>query len=53
LGSGTNILREFSKLTTDDDRFALDLNALYKKYEIASKADQARSFLQTSVKKFV
>jgi len=47
------MLREFSKLTTDDDRFALDLNALYKKYEIEAKADQARNILQTSVKKFV
>uniref|UniRef100_A0A2S2PLM0 Uncharacterized protein n=1 Tax=Schizaphis graminum TaxID=13262 RepID=A0A2S2PLM0_SCHGA len=51
LGSGTNMLKEFSRLTTDDDRFALDLNALYKKYEIASKADQARSFLQTQFKR--
>jgi len=46
------MLKEFSKLTTDDDRFALDLNALYKKYEIASKAEQARSFLQTQVNFF-
>ncbi|KAE9535937.1 hypothetical protein AGLY_007838 [Aphis glycines] len=51
LGSGTNMLKEFSKLTTDDDRFALDLNALYKKYEIESKADQARNFLQTTFKR--
>jgi len=51
LGSGTNMLREFSKLTTDDDRFALDLNALYKKYEIEAKADQARNLLQNTFKK--
>lgn len=51
LGSGTNMFREFSKLTMDDDRFALDLNALYKKYEIASKADQVRSVLQTTLKR--
>jgi len=51
LGSGTNMLKEFSRLTTDDDRFAYDLNALFKKYEIANKAEQARSFMQTQFKR--
>jgi len=44
-------LKEASKYMTDDaDRYSLDLNALYKKYEIAAKAEQARNFLHTQVK---
>lgn len=51
LGSGTNLLREFSKMITDDaDKYSLDLNSLYKKYEIAAKTEQARSYLQMQVK---
>lgn len=50
LGSGTNLLREFSKLVADDaDKYSLDLNSLYKKYEIPAKASQAKSYLQSQV----
>jgi len=52
LGTGTNLLREFSKIVTNDaDKYSLDLNSLYKKYEISAKADQAKSFLQTQYKR--
>jgi len=52
LGTGTNLLREFSKIVTDDaEKYSIDLNSLYKKYEISAKADQAKSFLQTQYKK--
>lgn len=44
-------MREASKYVTDDsDKYSLDLNALYKKYEIAAKAEQARNFLHSQVK---
>jgi len=47
-------LKEASKYITDDpDRYSLDLNALYKKYEIAMKAEQAKNFVQSQVKKIV
>lgn len=52
LGAGTNIMRELSKAVADNpDKYSFDLNHLYKKYEIASKAEQAKSFIQTQVKK--
>lgn len=51
LSSATNVGREFSKFVADDaDKYSVDLNSLYKKYEIASKAEQAKSFLQSQVK---
>lgn len=50
LNAGTNVLRDLVKLVTDDDKYSLDFNSLYKKYEIESKAEQAKSFLQSQVK---
>lgn len=51
LGTGTVLMKEFSKLVADDpDKLSLDLNSVYKKYEVAAKADQARSYLQSQVK---
>lgn len=53
LGTGTNLLREFSKIVTDDaEKYSVDLNSLYKKYEIPAKADQVKSYLQTQVTKW-
>lgn len=44
-------MKEFSKLVADDpDKLSLDLNSLYKKYEIAAKAEQAKGYMQTQVK---
>ncbi|XP_022165539.1 uncharacterized protein LOC111030389 [Myzus persicae] len=52
LGTGTVLMREASKYVTDDsDKYSLDLNALYKKYEIAAKAEQARNFLHSQIKR--
>ncbi|XP_050428130.1 uncharacterized protein LOC126838067 [Adelges cooleyi] len=52
LGSVTNVGKEFSKLVSDDpDKYSVDLNSLYKKYELASKAEQAKSFLQSQFKR--
>jgi len=54
LGSGTNLMREFSKIVADDaDKYSLDLNSLYKKYEIPAKASQAKSYLQSQYKRGV
>lgn len=50
LGTGTNLLREVLKLASDDaEKYAVDLNSLYKKYEIAAKVEQAKNVLETEV----
>jgi len=47
-------MKEASKYATDDpEKYSLDLYALYKKYEIAAKAEQARNFIHNQVKKCV
>jgi len=47
-------MKEASKYIADDpDKYSLDLNALYKKYEIAAKAEQARNIIHAQVKKCV
>jgi len=52
LNTGTNLLREFSKLVAEDpDKYSVDLKSLYKKYEIADKTEQAKSYLQSQFKK--
>ncbi|XP_060878796.1 uncharacterized protein LOC132951097 [Metopolophium dirhodum] len=52
LGTGTTFMKEASKYIADDpDKYSVDLNALYKKYEIGAKAEQARNMLQAQIKK--
>ncbi|MBO8666436.1 hypothetical protein INO76_15520, partial [Staphylococcus aureus] len=35
----------------DPDKYSVDLNALYKKYEIAAKAEQARNIIHNQLKR--
>jgi len=45
-------MKEASKyIANDPDKYSVDLNSLYKKYEIEAKAEQARNMLQSQVKK--
>lgn len=37
----------------DAEKYSLDFPSLYKKYEIAAKAEQAKSFAQSQVNKLV
>lgn len=47
-------MKEASKYIADDpDKYSVDLNGLYKKYEIAAKAEQARNIVHAQVKKCV
>lgn len=51
LSSGTNIIKEVAKVASSEpDKYSVDLNGLYKKFEVEEKANQARSYLQTQVK---
>ncbi|CAI6343598.1 unnamed protein product [Macrosiphum euphorbiae] len=52
LGTGTVFMKEASKYISDDqDKYSVDLNALYKKYEIAAKAEQARNMVHSTLKR--
>ncbi|VVC30772.1 Hypothetical protein CINCED_3A021717 [Cinara cedri] len=51
LDSGSHILKAILKSVSDDgEKYALDFNSLYKKYEIDTKAEQAKSFLESQYK---
>ncbi|XP_050536054.1 uncharacterized protein LOC126902630 isoform X2 [Daktulosphaira vitifoliae] len=51
LNSMSNVGRELSKVISDDsDKYSVDFNGLYKKYEVDNKAEDAKKFLQNQFK---